>query len=224
LTALFFQAYNGSVTATLPPKPRRSQAERTAETRARLLEAAIESVSALGYHATTTSEIARRAGLSRGAQLNHFPTKGELMLAALEHLYARRDADFRTAVAELPEGGDRLNRAIDTLWSFADEPTFLTWLELEMAARTDPDLRARVLEHDRKFRDMTERTWREMFPGDEDNPIYRMAPAFTWALLDGLGLQKTTGYVSPAEAAEVLDLFKMLARFLLGGGGGTETS
>jgi AcrR family transcriptional regulator len=202
-------------------RPRRAQAERRAETRARLLDAAVESIVELGYAATTTIEIARRAGLSRGAQLNHFPTKGEFMVAALEHLYARRDAEFRAAVAELPPGPDRLERAIDLLWSFVDDPSFVAWLELEVAARTDAELRARMVELERTFRAITERTWRDLFPGDETDLAYRIAPAFAWALLDGLGLQRLGGCRSEGEINEVLHGFKAIARLLLGGTGGT---
>ena len=56
-------------------RPRLTQDEKTAETRRRLLDAAIVCLIERGYSNTTTSEIAERAGLSRGAQLYHFPKK-----------------------------------------------------------------------------------------------------------------------------------------------------
>src|SRR5580765_2376049 len=86
---------------------RRTQAERSAATRARLLDATIECVLDLGYARTTTIEIARRAGLSRGAQLHHFPTKIELVTAAIEHLFTRRHQEFLEAFDRLPAGTDR---------------------------------------------------------------------------------------------------------------------
>lgn len=208
--------------STVRTRPRRTQAERTAETRARLLDAALECIAERGYEGTTGAEIARRAGLSRGAQLNHFPTKGELMVVALEHLYARRDAEFRTAISELPPGPDRLERAIDLLWSFIEEPTFLVWLELTLAARTDPQLRTRMVELERTFHEVTDRTWHDLFPGDDSNPIYRIAPSFAWALLDGLGLERASGSINDEHITEILTAFKGLARLLLGeAGGGT---
>ena len=68
-------------------KPRLKQDEKSAETRRRLLEAAICCVIEFGYANTAGSEIAERAGLSRGAQLYHFPTKEELFAKAVEHLW-----------------------------------------------------------------------------------------------------------------------------------------
>src|ERR1041385_1513309 len=103
--------------ATVTRLTRRTQEERSAATRARLLDATIACLSDLGYSRTTTTEIADRAGVSRGAQLHHFPTKAELVTTAVEHLFRRRDAEFRAAFRKLPEGTDRDRAAIDLLWS-----------------------------------------------------------------------------------------------------------
>ncbi|MGH9097700.1 MAG: TetR/AcrR family transcriptional regulator, partial [Acidimicrobiales bacterium] len=54
---------------------RRGMQNRGIATRAALLNSAFECLVDLGFSATTTTEIAKRAGVSRGAQLHHFPTK-----------------------------------------------------------------------------------------------------------------------------------------------------
>src|SRR4051812_24385881 len=64
----------------------RDTAEQLAETRARLLDAVLETLAECGYAATTTNEVARRSGLTRGAQLHHFGTKEQMIIAAVEHL------------------------------------------------------------------------------------------------------------------------------------------
>src|SRR3954463_8088225 len=131
-----------------------TQAERTASTRARLLDAALDVLTEQGYAATTTVEVAKRAGVSRGAQLHHFPTKAELLAAAVEHLYARRREEFRAALGAMPDGVDRIDAAVDLLWSMFSGPTFVAWLELQVASRTDPDLREPVAAlHARAFED-----------------------------------------------------------------------
>ena len=194
---------------------RRTQAERSAATRARLLDATIACVLALGYARTTTVEIARRAGLSRGAQLHHFPTKAELVTAAVEHLFLRREAEFRAAFATLPAEADRGVAAIDLLWSMVSGPTFDAWLELAVAGRTDPELRERVVALGERFVAIVERTFHELFPPPaEPNPLFEVAPAFTFALLDGLALGKVFGHDHP-HAPKVLETLKMLARLAL---------
>ena len=134
--------------------PRSSlQEERSAETRRRLLEAAIACLSERGYTGTTTTEIAGRAGVSRGAQVHHFRHKEELVLGALEHISARRLAELEFAFEELPLGGleFRLEALIDLMWAAFRGPSFYAWLELLVASRTEPILRGAVREANRRL-------------------------------------------------------------------------
>ena len=118
------------------------QEERSAETRRRLLDATVACLFDRGYAGTTTTEIATRAGVSRGAQLHHFPKKDELVVGALEHVFALRLADLSAATAEPPSGSreHRMAVVIDAMWPMFKGPTFYAWLELVVASRTDPAL------------------------------------------------------------------------------------
>lgn len=78
-------------------EPSRTQAERTAAMRPRLLDAAIDSLVEFGYAGTTTKGITRSADVSRVAQLHHFPTKKPLVVAAVEHLLDRRTGEILDA-------------------------------------------------------------------------------------------------------------------------------
>ena len=118
------------------------QEERSAETRRRLLDATVACLFERGYAGTTTTEIASRAGVSRGAQLHHFPKKDELVVSALEHVFELRLAEMSAAIAEPPSGSreHRLAMLIDAMWPMFKGPTFYAWLELVVASRTDPAL------------------------------------------------------------------------------------
>jgi AcrR family transcriptional regulator len=122
------------------------QEERSAETRKRLMEATVACLHERGYARTTTVEIAARAGVSRGAQLHHFPTKDELVVRALEYVFDLRVSELRSLSVELPAGNpeSRLCALIDLLWPVFKGPTFYAWLELVVASRTDPALREPV--------------------------------------------------------------------------------
>src|SRR5262245_66517292 len=87
------------------PPSRRSQAERSAGTQARLLDATIDCLVELGWSGTSTTEVVRRAGVSRGAQVHHYPTKEDLVVAAVEHLCSRRMAEYRATLERLPASG-----------------------------------------------------------------------------------------------------------------------
>src|ERR1700687_266984 len=172
-------------------KARRTQGERTASRRARLLDATVECLSELGYARTTTTEIAKRARLSRGAQLHHFPTKAELVTTAVDHLFARRTEEFRAAFADLPAGVDRVTAAIDLLWSMVSGPTFYAWLELMVAARTDAELRPVVSAMAERFTHTVQRTFHDLFPRPTlPSPFFDIAPTFAFALMKGLALDR----------------------------------
>lgn len=123
---------------------RRTQAERTAATRARLLDATIECLEDVGYARTTTTLIAERAGVSRGAQLHHFPSKAALVAEAVDHLARRRIDEARREAAKLPASGDRVRTTLDLIWEGQAGGLFNATLELWVAARTDIELREKL--------------------------------------------------------------------------------
>ena len=71
------------------------QAQKSAATRKLIIEAAIQCFVDLGYGRTTTMRIAEAAGLSRGAMLHHFPSKIDIVKAAVKELHAKRLKAFR---------------------------------------------------------------------------------------------------------------------------------
>jgi AcrR family transcriptional regulator len=196
-------------------KVRRTQADRTAATRARLLDATIACLHELGYARTSTPEIAARAGVSRGAQLHHFPTKIELVTAAVEHLFARRHQEFLDAFGRLPVGADRAASAIDLLWTMFSGPTFYAWLELAVAARTDSELHAHFTATNERLMETVRRTFRELFAAPEaPNPFYEIAPGFVFALLDGLAINRIQ-HGNDEQIEQMLDSLKALARLVM---------
>src|SRR4029078_9745926 len=80
----------------------RTQQQRRDETRRALLDAAVESLIEGGFARTTTLEVQRRADVSRGALLHHFPSKAELLVAAVDHLAEMRARELKQLAGQLP--------------------------------------------------------------------------------------------------------------------------
>jgi AcrR family transcriptional regulator len=116
-------------------RPRRTQEERSAETRARLLDATIASLVEVGYASTTTTAVCERAGVSRGAQVHHFPRKQDLVVAAVAHLAARRAAELRRRAEAVPDanGADRIDALLELVTDAFGGPLFDAALELWVA-------------------------------------------------------------------------------------------
>src|SRR5690606_5182439 len=144
LTVCLFADTMCRMTSTTGTPTRVPQAERTAAMRARLLEATVELLVERGFAGTSTTLVSERAGVSRGAQLHHFPTKNDLVVAAVEHITELRGAELAEAVAKLPGGRRRTRAVLEMLGDHFCSPVFTAALELWVAARTDEQLMAAV--------------------------------------------------------------------------------
>lgn len=113
------------------------------ETRRKLMGATVASLFERGYGGLSTVDVARRARVSRGGQLHHFPHKQALLAETVGHLFELRLAEMRAKISGLPAAPpeERLSAFIDGLWSAFKSPTFFAWLEVVVASRTDPAVR-----------------------------------------------------------------------------------
>ncbi|MCV7232406.1 TetR/AcrR family transcriptional regulator [Mycobacterium branderi] len=104
--------------------------------RSRLLEATVECLVTYGYAGTTTHRVAELAGVTRGAQIHHFRSKQDLVVAAIEHLAQQR---AHAAIRELSRVKGRPDPAkvLDFIWDAHQGPLFVATLELWVASRTD---------------------------------------------------------------------------------------
>jgi AcrR family transcriptional regulator len=165
---------------------RTPQQERSRVTRQRLLEATLDTLITHGWAGTTTTLVAERAGVSRGAQLHHYPTKGELVLAAVEHLAVRRAEDIRAeAMTAAPY---KVDQVIDLLSAAFTGPLFAAALEVWVAARTDPRLRAALMPTEARVGREMHRLAVDLLGADETRPGVREAVQATLDLLRGLGV------------------------------------
>jgi AcrR family transcriptional regulator len=199
------------VTPPLAVPIRRSNAERSAATQIRLLDATIECLIERGWAGTSTTEIVRRAGVSRGAQVHHYPTKEDLVIAAVEHLVERRIREFQSTFADLPSGQQTPAAAMRVLYEHCFRATFEPWLELAVAARTDPALHARFVEFESRFFETALTTFRQLFPDAAADPAFaRVALRLTFAVLEGLATGRMID-VPEAELSAVIDAFNAIA-------------
>jgi AcrR family transcriptional regulator len=105
----------------------------------------------IGYTAATNPRIAEEAGLTRGAMLYHFPNRETLLDAAVDHIQAARLALLSAAASHAPPGADVAEHAIDAYWAALRTPPFQAFAELEAAARSDADVRARIANAQSEF-------------------------------------------------------------------------
>ena len=129
------------------------QAQKSAMTRDRILDAAISCFIELGYTIVTTARVASSAGVSRGAMLHHFPSKTELIQAAVEYLHDKLLEDYTARVSKFSnslKGAERRRAGLDAYWDHLTGDLFVVYHELCVASRTDPELRS-ILENSQQL-------------------------------------------------------------------------
>ncbi len=196
--------------SSLAERPRRTQEERSAATRGRLLDATLESLVDVGYAGTTTTGVCQRARLSRGAQVHHFPKKADLVLSAVAHVASRQADELRRRARSLPEGGDRLEPLLDLIAETFSGPIFYAALELWVAARTDADLHRSLVSFERKAGRSMGQLWRELAGDLADANRFDDVLELTLHLSRGMALQKILRRDDSARR-RLLDTWKVMA-------------
>ncbi|MBZ0161675.1 MAG: TetR/AcrR family transcriptional regulator [Notoacmeibacter sp.] len=154
-----------------------------------MIDATIDSICEHGFQNATTAEIARRAGVSRGALQHHFRNKADLMLAVLDSIcgkFASGVSGIADRHASLEERCDDLVR---TLWNIYGSRAYAAAIEVVLGARGDPKTYARVREFRLLSAELAQHHWAEAL-SDVDVSSERLTAImhFTVAAMRGFSL------------------------------------
>lgn len=170
---------------------RRTQDQRSAETRKLLLAATVQSLMEVGYANTSTAGIAKRAGVSRGAQTHHYPGKMALIVAATEEMFANFSTGIETLALELREGRLTYDGFFDAVWrNVVAGDWFYSSLEIIVAARGDEELRRHLAPLILDLHERLEATWSRTFVAtDPEKVAARVALNLVMNVFRGMAVQ-----------------------------------
>lgn len=180
-------------------RERRTQAERRAATKGKVLAATIECLVDRGYADTSTRHIAREAGVTVGALQHHFESKAELMAAALQHLGDQMADEFLAHAPAEGEPRERLAQLLDRLWEVHRSPLFEAGVELWVAARTDPALQDAIDAVSRDFQLRIAQGMLQTFPDLVAQPGFAERVMVGLATLRGLAMPGLAEVAGPEE-------------------------
>jgi len=127
-----------------PPRRRRTQEERSHETKSKLLRATIDLLIERGYASLTVADISRRAGVSNGARVHHYRTKEDLVVAANAQAYDEAVATGTLRARDAAHVPRPIRELLADLNSLYFGRFFLGSLDSMIAARTDKRLARRI--------------------------------------------------------------------------------
>lgn len=202
---------------SVPKRSRRSQADRTADTRRRVIDAVIESIADVGFSRTTGNEIARRAGVSWGAVQHHFGDKNGVLAAALLETFSHLvevlgepDETARTLEA-------RVDLFVERAWEHFSSGHYRTSYGIFLDLRTDVE----SLDEEVTERQVTawSRIWKRYFP---DSRLTRRETRdlmhYCVVVLSGLATTETIGHRDDRTVSRALGFLKDTLGHELSGG------
>ena len=176
--------------------PEHWQTTKSEFTRDSILHAIVECLAEFGYSNLTLGQVARKAGLSKGAMQHHFESKSAAIEAALEFIF-QEQLELQNTYARGPSEAtdDQLHgRRIDALWDFVQDPSYVAFLEIAMAARTDPHLQELVNTQYWQYRQKARQRAAVLMPEWQTNlEKFRLVGMLTNYVLEGMGLRQTLG-------------------------------
>ncbi|WP_439533804.1 TetR/AcrR family transcriptional regulator, partial [Polymorphobacter sp.] len=189
------------------------QQRKSADTRVTILDTAVECLARHGYARTTTELIIRTARISRGAMLHHYATKLALIESVTDYAFYRHMETFTAAVRELPDierMRDNVGILID--WKLYLSREYSAYLELMVAARTDPELAAIFLPRARRHDEVWRSELLRVFPEWAETPErLSRARRLVQAVMSGMVLNRDSWDDPAMERA----LLAFLAQTLL---------
>jgi AcrR family transcriptional regulator len=178
--------------------------------RARLLDATIDCLATTGYGRMSTNDVVRRARVSRGALAHHFPTKADLVKAAAQRLLDQRSVEFRERFRGIEPERRTPAEALTVLWSFYDDPGGIALVELTVAARSHPELKAVLGPVAHQIAANTAEVFAEFFPDLARLPYAEESLRAIHAMFGGLLLSSMAGEGVDDHGAEVRDFLNVL--------------
>ena len=195
------------------------QAEKGAQLRAQVLDAAVDCLARMPYSEVSTTVIADHAGVSRGGMQYYFPTRLDLLQATVSHLHRLRLDLFRTDLLSIGRDEDPIDRVIELHWKHLNEREFRAYQELVLAARSEPDLARLLASSYGAFLDEWHAIARDLLDWHAEDPQAARGGNIAHYLLEGMAYGQMAGQLEPREIQEMLDYAKAVMAAVRAGRG-----
>ncbi|MCA0042203.1 TetR/AcrR family transcriptional regulator [Celeribacter litoreus] len=192
-------------------KPRRTQAERSQETRNKVCEATLKALVEVGYEQISTTLIAQKANVSRGALTHQFPTRNDMLVAAFERLVEGWRDGYPFSL-DPDKTQLKVDELIDALWQniFADG-RYIAAMELMLAARQDNDLGHALRDILVSWIRKRDRITVRLVGGNVDDAEAELRVQLHLSVLRGIAMHQSFDS-DPETANKLIDLWKRIAQ------------
>lgn len=196
-------------------KKRRSQEQRKAETRDRLIRATIAEIQDRGYAGLKTRNVAERAGMTWGAAQHLFGEKNDLLVDVNLHLYEKIVHRLMQFDAREGKGQRWVTDYVRHLWDVFSSPEMQVFYELVIASRHDPDFHSKLKQRANTMTRHLDQLWLKAWshtniPTDELLGLRTIVTLTLEALSIGTHIRGDSQYIDRALRALVVTIENVL--------------
>ena len=183
--------FTGVSKVLAPAFPTRlSQDERSNITRTRLMNATLAILNESGYARANLADIAKRAGVTRGALHHHFAGKDDLVARSVVLMLDQATAEIEHLALDVSQNRIMLDGFVDRIWQMFSGPLFMVTLEHVTEARHNAWLKAQLTPAVRQFHASLDTIWQRFFQTrGVDAATATDALNATLCLMRGMGVQ-----------------------------------
>ncbi len=190
-------------------KPRRSHAERSAETKDKIIQAVVDLIAEYGIQKTTANAIAKRAGVTWGALQHHFGGKYGALAATLEDSFERFSATIGEPTEEIKTLDLRIDQFIDRAWEHYRSPHYKSMFSLLSNDLSDIYEAAEWKHEQMRLFESLDRVWLTFFPLElQDDHLRKTVAHYTHSVLTGLAMTHNLWATGKQTANRELALLK----------------
>ncbi|UOA33127.1 HTH-type transcriptional regulator CymR [Sulfitobacter sp. DSM 110093] len=199
-------------TTSLPSaQTRRTQAERSQETRNKVCEATLRALVDVGYAQISTPLIAKRAQVSRGALTHQFPTRNDMLVAAFEKLVSEWRDDYPFAL-DPDKNQLSVDELVDALWStIFSNSHYIAAMELMLASRQNNELGRALRDILVKWIRERDRIAARLIGENADDTDAGLKVQLHLSVLRGIAIHQSFDS-DPQTAKKLIELWKQMAR------------
>ena len=174
----------------------RRPVEKYNERRAELAEAALQTLSELGYARTSLREIAQNSAFTHGVLHYYFDDKVDLILCSVRQYKARCITRYDSVVAQAGGVDELVDGFLDALGRTLREEAHLhrLWYDIRAQAMFDAAFQSDVAEIDKSLEDMIWRIMERLFTLAGRTPT--LSSSLAYAIMDGLFQQSLLKHIS----------------------------
>ena len=197
------------------PSGRGAQAERSDETRERVITAAIQCIAAYGYKHASVTRIAARSGVSWGGIQHHFGTRDAIIQAVLDHALDEFLLDSRRISPTDDTLENRVKVMVEGAWRLVNRPGFLAFFEIMLSHRHQPPRRNPALRYRARVWNVIIAAWDHLFGhlGLSQEQV-EMARRVTFTTLGGMVVESMMRTDAPSFDGPLAVLQDNLLRLL----------